>query len=439
MPEHYTDFATVVRSGLLPIQVGASAFRIKHALIVNVFLGDFSQTATKDIKGSWTYRIRADASTNVNGKPVGTILFEQSVEWTARVTALADPLTGIGLVTWQPLGDGGSGKQQTSVCQVQPCPTVPDINNATAQQLADYGASGAWRFLDTPINVSNETPAQKYAVEEGFTIFQEEGAATVGTYQFFADWESANYLCEVPEGAFFEVVHDTWQNGTLDRQASYSFSYKSALLSVTVSLMEPRSGQSWFLYLDSGTLKCARTRHLAADIPLISDTSHDYISTVTSTRTRFANLHRLNDILIAILDSGGLEVLVSVDDGQTWANAMDIVQNVIVLATASNEDGSLLYIYGQSAVTEVDNAKPASELLNQNDIIRCVLKCQGASWVLSDKARISTATGVNLPTKDIAKLECAADRLRLTYRDGNDFRVLESTDGLKSLQAVNLS
>lgn len=439
MPDTYTDFATVVPSGALKIDGGASAFRYQKNILINVF-GDFASSYSQVLTGEWKIRVREDARKDANGKPNARVLFEQTVTWQAMVTAIN--IGGISFVTWQPLGDAGSGKQQTTICNGEVCATIPNIYIATQQQLADYEVSGAWKFLDrTP--AQNSTPNQHFVQEEGFTIFTPEGAAEIGGYSFSAVWESANYLCDIPEGALFEVVTDKWQFGTLNRQAAYAFSYKKGELEQTLdTLFEKRTGQRWFLYVADNALKLTRSRHIAPQFALAAEKQTDFTSVVWEKPSRAMRLHRSASVLLVVLQVKGessVRFLASYDDGQTWSAIMSLVANVTLLASAMSADGSTLWTYGISAATEVDNSKPDSEKLTQNDIIYCELKRENTTWKMAARGVIKHVDGLTLPTKDIARLERTSDILRLTFKDTAGFRVLESSDGLRSLKEVAVS
>lgn len=223
MAGQYTDFKGVgsgesgTVEGLLPIDGAAEAFRYRKHIIVNVILP--VGAAFVDLTGEWKVRVRendAREGGSPTGAYTGAVLFEQTVKWTARIVA-----GGGGNPFWMPLGDGGSGKQMTSICDGQECATVEDVNDAAA--MAEYGQNGAWRFVDGNIR-DNATDRQKYDAEKGFTLFDNSGGA-VG-YQFAADWQSANYLCVIPEGAILETVSDHWSGAALDSEANYLFSYK---------------------------------------------------------------------------------------------------------------------------------------------------------------------------------------------------------------------
>jgi hypothetical protein len=226
MAGQYTDFDGIgsgesgTVEGLLPIDDAdgaAEAFRYRKHIIVNVILP--VGAAFVDLTGEWKVRVREDGSREDNsptGAYSGAILFEQTVKWTARIVA-----GGGGNPFWMPLGDGGSGKQMTSICDGEECAVVEDVNDAAA--MAAYGQNGAWRFVDANIK-ENATDRQKYDAEKGFTLFDNSGG-TVG-YQFAADWQSAGYRCEIPQGAILETVSDHWSGAALDSEANYLFSYK---------------------------------------------------------------------------------------------------------------------------------------------------------------------------------------------------------------------
>ena len=234
--------------GLLPLEGPASAFRYRKQIIVNVFIDVGFGIGFKDIKGRWKVRIRVDASRNADGSYAGEILFEQEVEWTARVVILN---LGVAFVSWQPLGDGGSGKQFTPIAGGEECALYDEAN------AAPYGESGAWRFVDRTVR-PDSTPAQKYDVEKGFSIFSSEGAATIGGYQFFAVWQSQDYLTDIPEGAILETVFDNWAVGTLDSESLYTFSYKEGATGFE-AVRDPRAGTTWTFYPDKQGLMCAPT------------------------------------------------------------------------------------------------------------------------------------------------------------------------------------
>lgn len=261
-----SGIAPGIIKGLLPIEDVADALSYRKALEVQVFLdvSDFG-ISQRDLTGRWQVRVRSNGARDAAGNYLGLVLFKQTVEWTARVVALSLGF-GLALVTWQPLGDGGAGKQQTTVVGGQPCAVVTDVNDAA--QMEAYGQSGAWRFLDTVSFLPNATPRAKYDAEKGFSLFTPEGAATVGGYTFNAVWQSPYYRYEISSGAILETVFDNWQSSILT-EARYTVSQREGA-SGSAALLDVRTGAHWRLFVVRGVLnsrlQILRSRQLRGEL-----------------------------------------------------------------------------------------------------------------------------------------------------------------------------
>jgi hypothetical protein len=290
----YTDFDHMESGrngtikGKLPIKGSTRAFRYRKTIILDVDVGGLGDDS-RDVVGEWVVRIRENADVDEVGKYNGKILFEQTIKWTARIYVLN---LGVSFIYWQALGDGGSGKQRTTICAEQECAVVLDVNDK--EEMAAYGETGAWRFLNNSAVRPEATDRAKYDAEKGFSIITEEAAYTFGNYKFFADWQSANYLCDIPEGAVFDVQRDFWPIGSLDKEAAFTFSYLPGN-PVLHSLRDSRIGQSWCLYTRNGMVKVTATVDFAG-VP-----TEEEDVTLFPGQAKYGRLHRHGSSIQALL------------------------------------------------------------------------------------------------------------------------------------------
>ncbi|RYX84233.1 hypothetical protein EON83_11095 [bacterium] len=369
--------------GLLPLEDAASAFRYRKILRVDV-LGADPDNLTQPIKGNWKVRVRADATKNADGSYAGAILFEQEVVWFADVIAF--DLGGLLFVTWSPRGSAGSGTQLTSICDSETCAVLANPTIATPEELAAYGATGAWRFLNE-VNVDeDDAPLDKFNAEAGFVppdTFSPEGSVTAGGgVSFYCEWQSAGYAFEIPEGAILETVFDRWQVGTIDDEALFKVSFKAGE-SGTQALSDAWSGQTWSFQKSKGALVCLRTRTQtlgkAAAVQVVPKVGG------------FRAAQHGHTLTVALQSEDDIFVTASRDDGRTWTGEK-VTNGIKFLGSVSDERGCELVVFG--------TATAASSGIAAGDFVRAVLTRGAAGWQLKEKNKIVAArAGLALPAK----------------------------------------
>ncbi len=428
----YTDFENVkggqngTVKGELPVEDIWDAFAYRKALEVQVFInpGDFGISQV-DLKGQWKVRLREDGSRDAQGKLTASVLFEQTITWTARVIALSLG-GGLALVTWQPLGDGGSGAQQTSIVDGQACAIVENVNDpAQVDALNIYGQSGAWRFIDTVSFLPNATPRQKYDVERGFSIFMPEGAATVGGYTFHAVWQSSYYRVEVPEGAVLDTVMDSWQSSILT-EARYTVSGREGAAGEAF-LLDARTGERLHVFVDRSASKpkvvCRRTRQTRGTllegqieyghgITLETDKidEGDNGTIERDSRLRGLQLLRLEgNARVCVGATGGnpsqLRAFLSVNRGEDWNRFMNQPLPITPICNCVLSGQTKVLFYGTD-----DEKKPAYALLERGD----------DGFSVTKTGRAETTDGSTLPLKGGVSLEAGeGGAIRLFARESS--------------------
>ena len=371
MADKYTDFDNVdsgesgTIEGLLPLEGSASAFRYRKQIFV-VVLGADPTNFNQPIKGRWKVRLRASSARDgENGPYIGAILFEQEVEWVANVTAIG---MGMDFITWYPQGPAGSGKQFTSICNAEPCAIIPNISNATEEELKAYGETGAWRFVDNSFNKENWTPGQKYDNERGFVTpdsFVPEGMWAIGGLTFTCEWQSADYVCEgLDEGAILETVSDSWQTGSLDSEAFYTFSYKEGASGFEI-LRAPRAGLTFYVFNSTDGLICKGTR---------TDTLEDGAdSIIAPTSQRFKPFQNGANLVVVLEDKNKtIQKVESLDWGRTWETGQPMVEKFTLYASCPSADFGTWYLIG---ISEMDDEEFK---VKKGDLIRVIVQTTNA-------------------------------------------------------------
>lgn len=451
----YTTFQGV-KSGLnntvkgeLPIEDIWEAFAYRKELTVQVFI-DVDPSSViptikgRDLMGQWKVRLHENGARNAQGKLTAPILFEQTVTWAAHVTIATFP-PGISLVTWAPKGDGGSGSQQTSIVDGRDCPIVTNVNDpAQVADLEAYGRLGAWQFVDSATIRPTATPRQKYDAEQGFTLFTDEGAATVGGYNFFATWQSPYYRMDLAEGAVLDTVFDNWQSSILT-EARYTVSGRESAQGEAI-LFDERLGVRTHIYVARGALtpsiQCIRTRQLRPNLTSLQVQFGTGITVNTSKIHDDANGtveedSRLRGLQLAKLSGGALLCLgatggnpalfrafTSTDGGENWQRVMNQLLNINPLAQCSFSEGKQL-IYG------TDERKKA---------VYCILSFgrvtgddgkETDGFRVTEKDLAATSGSVALPTKTVSLEAGSGGVARLLARDtqSGELRVWVTRDG----------
>lgn len=432
--------------GLIEVEGAASAFRYRKVIQV-VVMGEDPDDLSNDIKGNWKVRIRENSSRNEDGSYAGAILFEQEVFWTADVT-VASPAPGLNLITWTPLGPAGSGQHRTSVCNGESCPIIENISAPKPGELEAYKSSGAWRFLDAPKDEDDDAIA-KYDIERGYSDWDDEGVASSGGYTFFAEWYSANYLCEFPEGAIFETVYDRWQVGSIDSEAAYQVSIKPGAVG-EAWLADTRTGARWFLFLKSANgkknVKVIRSRQQRSSL---SDVQWQFGLGVSigSEPGVVEEGSQLSGMILFRFDGGALVVMgairstptylrafISADEGKNWRRIMNTPLEISPLAMCAVRNGARVMVYGVDA-----SRKPAYAILAYGQVQdEDGAKTNG--WKIVARGNPS---GSNLfPVKGTVKLEPGdGGAVRLLWRDDTTklLHVLVTTDDGKTYKTEALS
>ena len=199
----YSDFATVKSGangtvkGELPLESDSDAFVYAKELLITVPLGLDGQ---RTLQGKWKIQIL--------DSPDGAVIFEQTITWRATIVSLN--IGGIFLITWSPA---------PITVETMTYPPGAGYPETTIIDGGAIEAGTAWQYIDTP----NPTEFS----EQGYTLFEPEGTAAIGDVSFFATWVSPPYLCRILPGAVLKRVSDGWGFGTINTNATYSFSFRS--------------------------------------------------------------------------------------------------------------------------------------------------------------------------------------------------------------------
>lgn len=427
--------------GLLDLEGEATAFRYRKQIFVTV-LGSDPSNFSQAIRGNWKVRIRASAARDPQtGAYTGAIIFEQEEFWTANVIAFG--FGGIDFISWSPGGPGGSGNQKTTICNGQPCAAFDNPNSATPQELAAYGETGAWRFVDGNLS-GNPTPGQKYDYERGFVApetFTPEGVATIGGFTFTCEWQSANYLCEdfpIPEGAIFETVFDRWQVGALDTEALYRFSYKAGAIGFE-ALRDPRAGTTWAFFPSDQGLVCAPSLKRET-YPTQGEGTQTFV--VTAQKSSRFKPFRIGSKVVCLAQTAsaqGTQTIVLVESlshGQEWQSPMQIIEGIQLLATCPSKDGGTFYLLGKALEGDAENG------IAKDDLVRVIAtkslpqdtaqgSGQGSGETPQPQLRLKSKLAGTLPPPGSATGTLSLDGTAFTwvYRDQNkNIVLLRSTD-----------
>ncbi|HEY0076811.1 MAG TPA: hypothetical protein VGB77_22195 [Abditibacteriaceae bacterium] len=420
------EFGTV--EGLLPLDGSASAFRYRKILQI-VFHGSASDSFSIVVKGNWFVRVRENAERNPDGSYKGAILFAQEVTWEADIIAIN--MGGIDFVTWAPRGPAGSGEHKTSMVNGEDCAVVSDINSGNEAELAAYGETGAWRFLDNSAVRPTFTPGQKYDVERGFVpteTFKPEGVATIGGFVFFCDWQSADYLCDMPEGAILETVFDHWQVGAIDMEAGYTFSHKAGD-ELFDGVRDAWTGQGWWIHRADGAMRCARTRR---DESFVARDDDPIVLTGAFGSLRL--IQAGHNLLVPHQRGAGIGLRYSLDDGREWNGIEDMVTNVTQIDAIKDSSGGSLIILGK-AKTALTGPEVIGSVAS-GDMVR-VLLCSTEEkdeagnaklWQVKEICKISSSNATALPGKPKGRLTRINTGLEWLVQDGSNVQVWHSTD-----------
>lgn len=426
MAGKYSNFRSVKSGnnqtfkGALPLDgQNAAAFQYQKSIVVDVFLSNFGGTVFRDLKGDWKIQLKASPSEDAK------VLFEQRIEWTARVVAIG--MGPFSLVTWQPLGDGGAGKQQTSICNGQECAVIEEPSIATDEEWQAYGETGAWRFLDNPTIRPSMTPQQKYNAEKGFTIFRDEGVATSGTYSFFATWQNAiiGYNCDIPSTAVLQIVYDRWQFASLQREAAYQFAFKLGQ-AASQMLWDRHSGEHWLFYSDGGKVKTQRHRRLqGGTVSEGIEVEIDDSSPSVIVPAKFGGTMR-----VFLGGTDGLRVSQSHDAGYHWEKTMIVTDKVSVIGGAGDASGGVFYGFGKAAreIEETD--------IKKDDKVYLWAKQSGnGSWQIDriQKIRFGSADPFD---KTFVSITSADDIFWAWFRDGDELECWQITDGFLKWEKI---
>lgn len=411
--------------GLLPIEGSASAFRYRKVIQI-VVTGTFEGSFGAQVKGNWLVRVRENGFRGGDGAYVGAILFEQEVFFTADITVV--PMgPGLNLVTWKPLGPAGSGEHRTSICNGEECAIVENVYDPKPGEIEAYGANGAWRFRDSSINTGNMTPRQKYEFERGFSDWEDEGVATSGSYIFFAEWQSSDFLSDFPEGAILETVYDRWQTGQLDTEALYTFSYKPGE-ELFDAVSDAWTGQKWWIYKGNGAMRCARTRCGDGSYK-ISDEDPVVLAGAFGSLRAMQHGHTL---LVLHQMGSGVGLRFSISDGREWYSMNNMIENVKQIDAVGDTDGGEIIVLGI--------AKVAIEGIPSGSLVRVVLTTTDENgedgfplrWKQKEINQIAAVGDTVLPTKPKGRLTRDGGNLDWIVQDSNDVQVYRSTDNGRS-------
>lgn len=213
------------------------------------------------------------------------------------------------------------------------------------------------------------------------------------------------------------------------------------------SLFHADTGQTFLLHLEDGALKLSRTRRMQPTMalredddtvpPTVCDYEADVLEKSGSLTTRWGDLHRHSGVLYCPAWQGNfIKLLASTDDGKGWWEVARIAQielNMTVLASAIDDKGAVLYLYGTAAAAEdgIEKGAPLyAEIKNEGT------RNGTPSWKLSARGAVS---GDELPTRDVAGLEYSGGTLRLIGSGKNALNVWFSRDGLRTLERLALS
>ncbi len=415
--------------GLINIDGSASAFRYRKVLQI-IFLGSVSDNFSIVVRGNWTVRIRENSERNPDGSYKGAILFEQEVTWEADIIAFN--FGGIDFVTWAPRGPAGSGEHKTSIVNGEACAVVTDVNAGNDAELAAYGETGAWRFLDNSAVRPTFTPGQKYDVERGFVpteSFNPTGVASIGGFVFFCEWQSADYLGDAPEGAIFETVFDHWQVGTIDTEAGYTFSYKAGD-ELFDGLRDVWTGQGWWFHRAEGAMRCARTRR---DESFVAN--DDDPAVLSGAFGAFRAIQHGHNLFVVHQQGAGIGLRYSLDDGRNWEGIDNMVTGVTQIDAIRDSSGGSLLILGKAKTaltgTEVIGTVAASDLVR---VLLCSTEETNETglpklWKVKEICKISSADSTPLPAKPKGRLTRIGTGLEWLIQDGSDIKVWQSLDG----------
>lgn len=404
MPDEYSDYEPVNSDqqgndiALLPLEESAGGFRYRKELFIEVPLYLFDDDVSVDLTWQWTTEIRDSALETAHTD------FESEVTWTARITAIKDPFFGtIGAVTWQPLGDGGSGKIETTI-----------INGS------DIDPTTAWQYVDTPTPTVNS--------EMGFTVFTPEGVITADSITFFAVWFSPKWLLEKPfEPGYILDANDSTSIGSIQDESTYFFSFKAAG-SGSHAIEDARIGARWLFYRKDGKLLCAHSWKNDSFARSATD------AVIYDGNVRTARGLRWGATLYCVLEEQlRVRVAVSYDEGLTWSTPMIVASNVNLLGAALSPDGGTLYLYLKATANELTSEKPIEEQVKQGEAVRVLVHLSGENIKAEPWQKVK---GVGLPTSKVAALLSNGNVLTVVSENSEQVRVHRSTDELASLKEL---
>lgn len=296
----------------------------------------------------------------------------------------------------------------------------------------------AFMALDGTTQLSGYTGWQHIGGEVTHpTVFSEQarewepgggGEITVGGGTIIATWTSPVYRCSFPPGAVLVVNHDNWAPAIVIRDRfTFAVSYLPAKVT-EASAQDARLGKTWVLYPGGTQTKIAQTRRRESYV--VNDHDPVVFDTVPSS----LGLFRVGGRLLAVAQKGadivGAE---SVDDGLTWAAAHSegldvIVADTTILASCVND--SAIYAVAKATADEVDDSKPADQLIKQDDMIRVVLspskQASGAAvYAVTHREKLQ---GTAPPASGALILNFAAGAFNFLVKDGDTVRLFTSSD-----------
>jgi len=255
--------------GTLPLDYFAGGVRYKKELFISIPSGIGSSYV---LDGTFKNRIRESAAAN------STILLEQEVEWRALILAIG------GFATWAPQDD------KTKI-------TTTIINGA------EIDPATAWQYVDVP-------EPDEFSETLGYTVFDPIGVVSIFGYDFTATWYSPPYRVNIPPGAVLERVFDHWGIGTLKDEATFGFSFRHGVQTISTWLDDFRANRV--------ATPLANSTQIAFSYPLAGFNKPILRSLLTLQDCAIVK-DRHNRLFVAGIDGNDYRLYVSYDDGSTFA------------------------------------------------------------------------------------------------------------------------